>query len=94
MSQQTVYLNAASPAAPFDIAVKLLQREGCEVDVAQSVCYEECVVMSVTIDAPDFATARGIVEGAIARGPMSVWESFAYADRPLATPPRTIKQWA
>jgi hypothetical protein len=89
--RNTVYIVARGehpPAAPFDIVARILAREQAVVTVGSHEWHEQALTMPVVVDAPDAATARGVVEGAVARNG-DVWRRFAFSTSPLVTTPRT-----
>lgn len=90
MPRHTVYIVARGEhalAAPFDIVAKILAREQAVVTVGSHEWHEQALTMPVGVDTPDAATARGVVEGAVARSG-DVWQWFAFSTSPLVTTPR------
>jgi hypothetical protein len=88
--RHTVYVVARGEdavAAPFDIVTRILAREQAIVVAGPHRWRGQALTMEVVVDAPDAGSARGIVDGAVARGG-DVHRRFAFSIVPLAlTPP-------
>lgn len=77
-------------AAPFDIVQRALRGAKRVICVGSVERDSASAYVRATVDAVDFAAARGIVDTTLARGLASVWRAFAYTERPSSDPPAAL----
>lgn len=90
MPRHTVYVVARGEdavAAPFDIVTRILAREPAVVVAGEPRWKGRALTMEVVADARDRGSARGIVEGAVARHGADVYRRFAFSIVPLDSTP-------